>query len=75
MNETITDDKITNITDNKTCKYQNLSFSSKELISAQQNKKEKLVNIINNGLISLRSCINRKEISENKNPGKTIQQC
>ena len=65
MNETITDDKDIN---NKTFKYQNPSFSSKELISAQQNKKEKLVNIINNGLISLRNCINRKEISENKNP-------
>ena len=72
MNEIITDDKDIN---NKTFKYQNLSFSSKELISAQQNKTEKLVNIINNGLISLRNCIKRKEISENKNPGKTIQQC
>ena len=43
---------------------------SKDLISAKQDKNEKLVNNINNGLIGLRNDINRKEIP--KNPKKVI---
>ena len=42
----------------------------KDLISAKQNKNEKLVNNINNGLIDLRNDINSKEIPENENPKK-----
>ena len=49
-------------------KYQNLSFLVKDLISDKQNKNEKLVSNINNGLTDLRSNINRKEIPENENP-------
>ena len=49
-------------------KYQSPSFLVKDLISAQQNKDQKLVNNINNRLIDLRNDINRKEIPENENP-------
>ena len=45
---------------------------SKHLISAKQNKNEKLVNNINNGLIGLRNDINRKEIPKNENLKKVI---
>ena len=51
-------------------KYQNPSSLVKDLIGANQNKNEKLVNNINNGLIDLRNDINRKEIPKNKNSGK-----
>ena len=53
-------------------KYQNRSFFVKDLISANQNKNEKLVNSINNGLIDLRNNINRKEIPENESPKKVV---
>ena len=53
-------------------KYQNPSFLVKDLISAKQNKNEKLVNIINNRLIDLRNGINRKEIPENENWKKVV---
>ena len=53
-------------------KYQNPSFFVKDLISANQNKNEKVVNSINNGLIDLRNNINRKEIPENESPKKVV---
>ena len=53
-------------------KYQNPSFFVKYLISANQNKNEKVVNSINNGLIDLRNNINRKEIPENESPKKVV---
>ena len=68
MNEIIADEK--DINNENIFKYQNPSFLVKDLISAKQNKNEKLVNNINNGLIDLRNDINRKEIPENKNPNK-----
>ena len=51
-------------------KYQNPSSLVKDVIRANQNKNEKLVNNINNGLTDLRNDINRKEIPKNKNPEK-----
>ena len=61
MDEIIADEKVINneIFSNY-FKYQNPSFLEKDLISAKQNKNEKLVNNINNGLINLRNDINRK---------------
>ena len=53
-------------------KYQNPSFFVKDLIRAYQNKNEKVVNSINNGLIDLRNNINRKEIPENESPKKVV---
>ena len=41
-------------------KYQNPSFSVKNAINAKQNKNEKTVNNVNNGLIDLRNDIKRK---------------
>ena len=52
--------------------YQNPLFLVKYLISAKQDKNEKLVNNINNGLIDSRNDINRKEIPENGNPKKAV---
>ena len=52
--------------------YRNPLLLIKDLISAKQNKNEKLVNNINNGLIDLRKDINRKEIPENENPKKIL---
>ena len=53
-------------------KYQNPSFSVKDSISAKQNKNEKTVNNVNNGLIDLRNDIKRKKITENENPKKVV---
>ena len=67
LNEIIADKKdINNEIFSQYFKYQNPSFLVKDLISAKQNKNEKLVNSINNGLIDLRNNINRKEIPENE---------
>ena len=41
-------------------RYQNPLFLVRELISAEQDKNEKLVNNINDGLIDLRNSVNRK---------------
>ena len=71
MNEVIAEGKdINNEMFSNYLEYQNPSFLGKDLISAKQNKNEKLVNNINNGLIDLRNDINRKEILENENPTK-----
>ena len=73
MNEIIADEKDMN---NKIFlsyfKYQNPSFSVKGSISAKQNKNEKTVNNVNNGLIDLRNDFKRKEITENENPKKVV---
>ena len=42
-------------------------MSVNDLVRAEQNENEKLVNNINNGLIHLRNNNNRKATSENKN--------
>ena len=47
-------------------------FLVKDLISAKQDKNEKLVNNINDGLIDLWNVINRKEITENENLKKVV---
>ena len=52
--------------------YQNPLLLVKDLIGAKQNKNEKLVNNIKNGLTDLRRDINRKEILENRNPKKVV---
>ena len=54
-------------------KYQNPLFLVKDLISTEQDRNEKLVNNINDGLIDLRNSVNRKEIPENKNPEKEVK--
>ena len=41
-------------------RYQNPLFLVRDLISAEQDKNEKLVNNINDGLIDLRNSVNRK---------------
>ena len=53
-------------------KHQNPSFLVKDLFSAKQNKKGKLVNYISNGLTDLRNNINRKKITENESPKKVV---
>ena len=53
-------------------KYQNPSLLVKELISTKQNKNEKIVNNIDNGLIDKRNDINRREIYESKNLKKVV---
>ena len=69
INEIIADEKdINNGIFSNYFKYQKPSFLVKDLINAKQNKNEKLVNNINNGLIDLRNNIKRKEIPENENP-------
>ena len=40
-------------------RYQNPLFLVRDLISAEQDKNEKLVNNINDGLIDLRNSVNR----------------
>ena len=71
MNEIVADEKdINNEIFLDYFKYQNPSFLVKDLISANQNKHEKLVSNINNRLIDLRNYINRKENPENENPKK-----
>ena len=71
MNEIIDDERVIN---NEIFlsyfNYQNPSLLVKDLIRAKQNKNQKSVNNINNGLIDLRNDINRKEIPENENPKK-----
>ena len=52
-------------------KYHNPSFLVKGLI-IKQDKNEKLVNNINNGLNDLRNDVSRKEIPGNKNPKKAV---
>ena len=69
INESIADDKdINNENFLGYFKYNNPSLLVRDLISIKQNKNEKLVNNINNGLVDLRNDINRKEIPENENP-------
>ena len=69
INEIIADQKdINNEIFSNYLKYQNPSLLVKDLVSAKQNKNEKLENNVNNGLIHLRNNINRKEIPENENP-------
>ena len=51
-------------------KYFSIVLCIFRLFCVKQNKNEKLLNNINNGLIDLRSDINRKEIPENENPNK-----
>ena len=41
-------------------RYQNPLFLVRDLISAEQDKNEKLVNNINDGLIDLRNSVDRK---------------
>ena len=41
-------------------RYQNPLFLVRDLISAEQDKNEKLVNNINDGLTDLRNSVNRK---------------
>ena len=53
-------------------KYQNQSFSVKDLIRVKQLKIEQLVNNINDELIDLRNAIIKSEIPENKNPNKKL---
>ena len=53
-------------------KYQNQSFSVKDLIRVKQLKIEQLVNNINDELIDLRNDIIKSEIPENKNPNKKL---
>ena len=73
INKIITDEKgINNEIFLDYFKYQNPSLLVKELISTKQNKNEKIVNNINNGLIDKRNDINRREISESKNPKKVV---
>ena len=68
MNEIITDGKFIN---NKI--FLNYSkFFVKDLISARQDKNEKLVNNVNDRLIDLRNVINGKETPKNENPKKGV---
>ena len=53
-------------------KFQNPPLLVKDLIGNKQNKNEKLVNNIKNGLTDLRRGINRKGILENRNPKKVV---
>ena len=74
INEIIADEKdINNGIFSNYFKYQKPSFLVKDLINAKQNKNEKLVNNINNGLIDLRNDSNMKEIPENENPEKVAE--
>ena len=69
INEIIADQKdINNEIFSNYLKYQNPSLLVKDLVSAKQNKNEKLENNVNNGFIHLRNNINRKEIPKNENP-------
>ena len=73
MNEIIADQKdIKNEIFLDYFKFQNPPFLVKDLIRAKQNRNEKLVNNIKNGLTDLRRDINRKEILENRNPKKVV---
>ena len=46
---------------------------AKDLIRATQAKNEQIVNNVNDGVIDLRSNIDRKEISENENSKKVVE--
>ena len=50
--------------------YQGTLFLVKDLISAKQDKNQKIVSNVNDGLIDLRNDIDRKEIPENQVPQK-----
>ena len=52
--------------------YQNPLFLVKNLISAKEDKNEKIVSNINDGLIDLRNDIYRKKIAENGNLKKEV---
>ena len=76
INEAIADEKgINNEIFLEYFKYQNTSLLVNDLISAKQNKTEKIVNNINKELTDLRNDINRKEIPENENPKKSSRDC
>ena len=53
-------------------KYQNPSFSAKDLIRAKQGKNDQLLNNTNDELMDLRNAINEKEIPEKDNPNKIV---
>ena len=50
--------------------YQGTLFLVKDLISAKQDKNQKIVSNVNDGLIDLRNDIDRKEIPESQVPQK-----
>ena len=50
--------------------HQGTLFLVKDLISAKQDKNQKIVSNVNDGLIDLRNDIDRKEIPENQVPQK-----
>ena len=52
--------------------YQNSLFLVKDLISGKQDKNQKTVNNIHDGLIDLRNNINRKKIFEIENSKKLV---
>ena len=73
INEIIADEKDINVQAFRNCfNYQNPLLFVKDLILAKQDKNEKLLNNINNGLIDLRNAIIRKEIPENENPKNVV---
>ena len=73
MNEIIADKKdINDQIFRKYFKYQNPLFLVKDLIRAKQDKNEKLVNDINDGLIDLENDITRKKIPKNENSKKLV---
>ena len=69
INEIITDEKVINdqIFQNY-FKYENQLLLVKDLIRAKQDKNEKLVININDGLFDLKNAIIRRKILENENP-------
>ena len=52
----------------KNFRYQNPPFLAKELIKANQARIEHILNLDNYALIDLRNAINKKTITENKDP-------
>ena len=73
INEIIADEKDINVQAFRNCfNYQNPLLFVKDLILAKQDKNEKLLNNINNGLIDLRNAIIRKEIPENEIPKNVV---
>ena len=73
INEIIADEKDINVQAFRNCfNYQNPLLFVKDLILAKQDKNEKLLNNINNGLIDLRNAIIRKEIPENEYPKNVV---
>ena len=53
-------------------KYQSPLLLLKDLISTKQDKNQKSVNDINDGLIDLKNAVNRKKIHDNENPKKIV---